>query len=161
MDLCCCQLAAAVAHLLPVLSCNTKIGSPASKASKSVAPTLGHGTCVFLASCKERVQLRQVASFIHVFFRSILISNKISSTFFCQIIWGPRGEPHVHVIPTYPCQFLGKEDVTGDLPIISHFNGEENTFLLVKVYTNFQLLHQPRMAMAPSTLRNSAPWRSK
>jgi hypothetical protein len=33
--------------------------------------------------------------------------------------------------------------------------------LLVKVYTNFQLLHQPRMAMAPSTLRNSAPWRSK
>ena len=87
-DMCCCQLASAVAHLLPALtsSClcfvapkqgpdsgpqkwghNTKISSPASKC---VFPILGPW-CMRFAFCKERVELRQVASSIHVFLRLV------------------------------------------------------------------------------------------
>ena len=90
-DMCCCQLAAAVAHLLPVLnsSClcfvapkqgpdsgpkngstilkKRKISSPASK---FVAPILGPWYMRF-AFCKEQVGLQQVASFIHVFLRLV------------------------------------------------------------------------------------------
>ena len=90
-DMCCCQLAAAVAHLLPVLnsSClcfvapkqgpdsgpkngatilkKRKISSPASK---FVAPILGPWYVRF-AFCKEQVGLQQVASFIHVFLRLV------------------------------------------------------------------------------------------
>ena len=89
--MCCCQLAAAVAHLLPVLnsSClcfvapkqgpdsgpkngvtilkKRKISSPASK---FVAPILGPWYVRF-AFCKEQVGLQQVASFIHVFLRLV------------------------------------------------------------------------------------------
>ena len=83
-DMCCCELVAAVAHLLPVLnsSClcfvapkqgpdsgpkkrghNIKISSPASQ-------FLGPWYMRF-SFCKERIELRQVASFIHVFLRLV------------------------------------------------------------------------------------------
>ena len=88
--MCCCQLAAAVAHLLPVLnsSClcfvgpktgarfwTKKLGHNAkikisSPASKFVATILGPWYMRF-AFCKEHVELRQVASFIHVFLRLV------------------------------------------------------------------------------------------
>ena len=85
----CCQLAAAVAYLLPVLNtvgpvcvCGPKTGArfwtqkwghnatSGSPASKFVAPILGPWYMRF-AFCKERVELRQVASFIHVFLRLV------------------------------------------------------------------------------------------
>ena len=46
---------------------NTKISSPASKC---VVPILGPW-CMRFAFCKERVELRQVASSIHVFLRLV------------------------------------------------------------------------------------------
>ena len=87
-DMCCCQLASAVAHLLPVLtsSClcfvapkqgpdsGPKNGATILKLVAQLpnvwSPILGPWYMPF-AFCKECVELRQVASSIHVFLRLV------------------------------------------------------------------------------------------
>ena len=83
-DMCCCQLASEAAHLLPVLtsSClcfvapkqgpdsGSKNGATILKLVSPASQILGPWYMRF-AFCKECVELRQVASSIHVFLRLV------------------------------------------------------------------------------------------
>ena len=107
-DLCCCQLAAAVAHLLPVLSWghDTKIGSPASK---SVAPILGHGTCVFLPSAKSALSCDRLHISFMFSFAVYLYPTKSPLRFFAKQ-YGVQGVSRTSTsFPHIPVSFWGKK----------------------------------------------------